>query len=155
MKKVLNGHRTVAGHCLVDDEDFDRAMRHKWHVRPDGYVAGMVNRKTTLMHRFIAKTPKGKVTDHINGNRRDNRRSNLRVCNMSENMANTRAKRHSDSGIKGVLWDKVRKKWAVYLKHNYICMNIGRFDRLSDAKAAYEVAATVYFGKFAKVSEAV
>lgn len=152
---LKNRSGQVMAEAIVDDADYAEVSRVKWSLAPSGYATGwMANRVHGYMHRLIARTPPGMSTDHINCDKLDNRRCNLRICTQSQNMANTTPPANNKSGIKGVSWDKARKKWAVYLKHKRICMNIGRFDSLDDARAAYEVAASVYFGKFAKVSEA-
>ena len=52
-------------------------------------------------------------------------------------------------GVKGVVWDKDRGKWAAFIKVNYKSIGLGRFDRIEDAAVAYEVAARRYFGSFA------
>jgi hypothetical protein len=49
--------------------------------------------RTTSLHRLIADTPPGFVTDHINGDTLDNRRANLRHATYGENRRNTRASR--------------------------------------------------------------
>ena len=87
---------------LVDTDDYERVNQHKWYVNWDGkrltryavtnvphpsgenYSKGTQSENVRkqaklLMHRFIAKTPKGLETDHINGNPFDNRKSNLRI----------------------------------------------------------------------------
>lgn len=84
--------RITGGIVKVDDDDAELVSRYKWHVNDVGYAVwrGIENgvKKTVRMHRLIAKTPKGKITDHINHDTLDNRKSNLRVCTQSENLRN-------------------------------------------------------------------
>jgi len=54
--------------------------------------------------------------DHINGNRNDNRIANLRLVTSSQNSFNMRLSIRNTSGIKGVHWDDVRKKWEISIK---------------------------------------
>ncbi len=71
---------------IVDDDDYEKLKIFNWH-RNGNYYAG--NSKLGLMHRFITNCPKNMVVDHINRNRLDNRKSNLKVCTQSENMKNS------------------------------------------------------------------
>jgi len=73
---------------LVDDEDFNYLNQWKWHISTKGYAlrciwigSGHKNRKgiNIYMHGEVNKTPKGYQTDHINRNKLDNRKSNLRT----------------------------------------------------------------------------
>ena len=75
---------------MIDLEDLpliDKAIKTSWYSSKDEfYVSG--GKPNIIMHRLIMNTPKGKVVDHINHNRLDNRRSNLRNCTQSENARN-------------------------------------------------------------------
>jgi len=88
---ALNGKYN--GELIIDDEDYQELSQHKWYLRNDGYVATVHNGKTLYIHRLVAKTPKGMHTDHLNHNKLDNRKENLRVCTHKENMQN-------------IVWDK-------------------------------------------------
>lgn len=85
-----------AGHsdkyALVDQEDYEKLSQHKWYYRNDGYVAKKDKKDTVYLHRFIMNTPKSMHTDHVNHNRLDNRKENLRICTREENMQNTKGK---------------------------------------------------------------
>jgi hypothetical protein len=77
--------------ALVDDEDFEWLNQYKWRLR-NGYAGRdssilLGPRRNILMHREVAGTPEGLFTDHANGNKLDNRRCNLRICNKSQNRA--------------------------------------------------------------------
>lgn len=80
------------GTILYDKVDQHIVDLYKWHINDQGYAIwrGVEDgeKKTIRLHRLIAKTPHGMVTDHINHVRHDNRRKNLRVCTQSENMRN-------------------------------------------------------------------
>lgn len=69
----------------VDNEDFDKLKTHNWSITVAGYAE---NRILKLMHRFIMNYPEDMVIDHINGDKLDNRKSNLRVCTQQENTCN-------------------------------------------------------------------
>ena len=87
--------------ALVSAEDYPVLSQFKWQAsksqqrwqkHPNWYACRFVTvskgkREKRYMHREIAETPKGEVTDHINGNTLDNRRENLRNCTHKENFA--------------------------------------------------------------------
>ena len=74
--------------AIVDDDMFAALSQYKWYYTPDGYAQGKIDGERVYMHRYVAKTPRGQFTDHINHNKLDNQRSNLRVCTHAENMQN-------------------------------------------------------------------
>jgi HNH endonuclease/AP2 domain len=137
--------KTTSGESvLVDDEDFDYLNQWKWHISTKRYAGRMtkVNGKRTgmYMHRIIMNPPKGMVVDHINHNRLDNRRSNLRVCTQSFNLANQRIGKRNTSGYKGVTWDKDRKKWVAQTHKAGKHIFIGRYETLKEAIKAHKEA---------------
>src|SRR3990167_1380719 len=79
---------------IVDDEEYAWLSKFKWHY--DGRYArrnslqNEGNRRPIYMHRVIAKPPDGMKIDHIDGNKLNNTRANLRVCTHSENQHNRR-----------------------------------------------------------------
>jgi len=78
--------------ALIDDDDMALVSQYKWHVNDGGYAVWRGIREgrrvTVRMHRLINTTPDGFVTDHINRDRLDNRKSNLRTVTQAENMRN-------------------------------------------------------------------
>jgi hypothetical protein len=152
MKKIQLTQGKVS---LVDDSDFDELSKHKWCYRSDGYAVRMSsypNPKIIRMHRVIAGTPDGMDTDHINGDKLDNRRANLRTCTRSENMRNDGKHSDSTSGYKGVTWRKDTKKWQAQLGVKYKHINLGSFDTAEEAARFYDVAANAYHGEFARTN---
>lgn len=100
--------------AIVDKEDFDWLDKWKWHRSPNGYVqrSDPENRNGKIrMHRQLVGVP-GLVVDHINGNKLDNRRENLRVCTQQKNCLNRSGlNKNNTSGYCGVIWRKDRNKW--------------------------------------------
>ena len=89
-----------------------------------------------LHHLVIGKPPKGMVVDHINQNKLDNRRCNLRFATKSQNAFNTVKKRKNKTGYRGVYQDsKVKQKTF----DAYITVNGKRFWR-SGFKTSIEAA---------------
>ncbi len=99
------------------------------------------------MHREILglKYKDGKVSDHINGNGLDNRRSNLRVCTASQNAWNRRS--NSKCGYRGVR--KFFHRWQARIQVNRKCRHLGMYATAIEAAKAYDKAAKKQYGKFA------
>jgi len=146
--------------ALIDEEDFENLCHLKWGF--DGRYAyarekikhldGSEIQKKIYLHRCIMKTPKGLDTDHINGDKLDNRRENLRITTRSQNNMNQRKTRGS-SIYKGVCWFKLRSKWKAEIKLNGKRKHLGLFDTEYEAAMAYNEAAKERFSEFAKLNE--
>jgi len=146
---------------LVDDEDFEYLNQWKWCVRKDHNTfyalrrgiksEGILWRKTILMHRDIISTPKRKITDHINGNGLDNRKENLRICNHTESNRNRKLQKNNTSGYKGVhkiKFNEYRAKIYINGKVKYL----GTYNILEEAAKAYNEAALIHHGEFARLN---
>lgn len=127
------------GFALVDDADFEHLAHWRWHRHPGGYAARTANGgRKVLMHREIAAPPAGLEVDHINRDKLDNRRANLRVVDHPTNQRNTGPQANNTSGYKGVTWDKNRQKWVAKTRHLGKHIFIGRFGTAEEAADAYE-----------------
>jgi hypothetical protein len=137
--------------AIVDVEDYERLSQYKWHAVKTGdrfYAYRSKNKRSLSMHRVIMNAPKGMVVDHIDGNGLNNRRSNLRVCTVSQNHQNRRWT-GGVSRYKGVCFLKKVNKWKAEITFNGRRIHIGCFaDEISAAKA-YDKKAAELFGEFA------
>lgn len=93
--------------------------------------------------------PSGDV-DHKNLHRSDDRWINLRLASRSQNKANARAQKGKTVPLKGVSWDRQRRKYYASIRVNNRSINLGRYARAEDAHAAYVAAAIKFFGQFAR-----
>ncbi len=112
----------------VSFEDFDYLNQFKWHYHSKGYATRCIRlkgnwkkRKQILMHKVILKrmgieVPEGFVSDHIDGNKLDNRRSNLRVVTPTQSNFN----RLLSSSFVGVSFNKNCKKWHARIKTKHL-----------------------------------
>ena len=90
----------------------------------------------------------GEYVDHINNDFNDYRKSNLRICNNSENNRNIGLQKNNTSGITGVDWDKQHNKWRARLTIYGKEKQLGLFIKKEDAMAARQAAEDKYFGDF-------
>lgn len=136
-------------YALIDDEDLKLVSEYKWHYG-NGY-AKRRDHKSSLcrMHHLILPLKKGYMVDHINGNRLDNRRNNLRLVTKSQNMMNRGLQKNSKSGYMGVSWHKKTKSWRAYIKKDRKQIYLGLYDTKIQAAKAYNEAAKEYHGEFA------
>jgi len=139
---------------LVDNSDFEWLSQWKWSLDKDGYVIRSFyarndnNEPITKhwsMHRLINNTPDGLDTDHINRNKLDNRRSNLRSVTNQQNQFNLPLSKINKSGYKGVFWVEDRKKWQARIGFNNKSYNLGRYSSLEDALKIREEAERNYW----------
>lgn len=135
MKEIF----AVGGIILVDDDDFERFSSKIWRIQKHGYAQHGV----TLLHREILglKPGDGMHTDHINGNRLDCRKSNLRACSRQQNMWN-----RTSEGI-----DKVGKMWRARMVRNGRYYYFGRFETAELAKEFRDLAVVMLDGEFARM----
>lgn len=137
---------------IIDDEDFELVSKYHWYTDNKGYLRIERNRKKIKLHRLLTNCPKGLTVDHINGNKLDNRRSNLRICTNQENVRNVVKRKNNKSGFKGVYWHTQSKCWRAKITVNGKCITVGGFKIKEDAAKAYDKAAIKYFGEFANLN---
>ncbi len=118
-------------YAKVDDEDFEYLSQWKWYFNSGYAVRGC--EKRILMHRIILETPDNLLTDHINRDKLDNRRSNLRVATKSLNNFNTKIRKDNTSGVKGIYWSKLHSKWRVTISKQKKRTSHGLYALLADA----------------------
>lgn len=117
-------------------------------LKPSGYriitIDGALHRAHRLVFLFIGgKLPKDQ-TDHINGDRDDNRLSNLRCVSSTENSKNASRSHRNISGTIGVRWRKDRCKWIATIAINGKATFIGSFNDMESAIAARKKANVKY-----------
>lgn len=147
--------------ATVDDLDYARLSSSKWHAwvktRSDGSKLVYAQCNTGKMHRIILNAPRGVFVDHIDGDGLNNTRANLRLVTVGENNLNRRGvfKRSgcfTSSRFKGVTWNRAKGKWQAAIRVDGRSKHLGLFTQEQSAAEAYNKAAAIAFGPFAKLN---
>jgi hypothetical protein len=145
--------------AIVDDSDFESLNQWRWYaakarntfyaVRKDSSSGRRVN---VHMHRLILGAKAGQFVDHIDGNGLHNFRSNLRICNHTENLHNRGANRDNTSGYKGVSFRRKASKFHAQIDLNGQKIYLGSFECRIEAARHYDAAALLFHGRFARIN---
>ena len=144
--------------ALLDIDDIPLIANYRWSVHQNNrstyYLSTRSNgQKRILMHRLIMGTPKGILTDHINGNGLDNRKENLNLSTHTANGRNwhyTRGK----SKYRGVYFHKATGKWTARIGSDKTnsSQHLGLFSNEEEAAIAYNETALRFYGPNAKLN---
>jgi hypothetical protein len=121
--------------AIIDKEDYNKIKNFTWHVDNIGYA--YTSEKRIRMHRLIINCPDEFEIDHINRNKLDNRKSNLRIVEHKRNLINCKVSCKNTSGYSGVSYNKRKRKYEVYLNINSKRKGLGYY---SGFKKAIEIS---------------
>jgi len=143
------------GIALVDDSDFEWLNKYSWYNNV-GYARSFSNINNKIirkyMHHFLINKIKGYEIDHIDGNRLNNQKENLRLVTRSQNNMNNSKRNNTSSKFKGVYFDKERNKWSVEIHLNNKKIFLGRFKSEIDAAKVYNEKAKELFKEYANLN---
>ncbi len=136
----------------VSDEDYIFVVGFGWNYSGDYIKCNNSPYNGITLHRIIIQRMRLDRTndiDHIDGNRLNNQRGNLRLATRSQNAANSKVPSNNTSGSKGVAWNEATHSWRAHIKVHEKLIYLGLFDTVKAAAFAYKIAAKRYFGEFA------
>ena len=140
--------------AIVDDEDYQFLIESNWTAtkRSHGFYAyrGKDSGGWIYMHQIILGKKDDLEVDHINGDGLDNRRENLRFVTRQQNCWNAKGK---SGGFKGATFSKEKGLWAARIYVSGHNRHIGYFKEEEDAAIAYNVAAQLFRGEFARLND--
>lgn len=146
------------GQARVSTEDFEWAQGITWHRSESGYIKTRGPRSPLRMHRLVMTRMLGReltadeFVDHINGNKSDNRRENLRIATKSENGMNRGKPRKGNTSFAGVHFDASRLKYMAYINVRGQRFYLGRFSSENEAAWMYDQWAIELHGDFARLN---
>ena len=132
--------------AIVDDEDYELYGSQSWHYS-HGYATRKTRAGTVYLHRLILGDSLDEV-DHINGDKLDNRKVNLRFATHSQNNMNKPRQSNNTTGFKGVHQLKSTGKFQAYIKRNGKRMHLGTYTTALDAARAYVAVSEILFKEF-------
>jgi hypothetical protein len=134
----------------IDKEDFEKVKRFSWCIGGTGYVIARRGKYENIrIHRMILDLTDNRTIDHINLDKMDNRKVNLRICNASQNEMNKRAGSNNTSGCRGVSYIKKFDRWRASITAYGKRVYLGQFKNIEDAIRVRKEAEPKYFKEFA------
>ncbi|WP_223996484.1 HNH endonuclease [Burkholderia gladioli] len=148
---------TKGASAIIDDDCVALLSRFSWRLNSYGYAITNIaredgSRTAIAMHRMIVGRDIGDLqVDHINGDRLDNRRANLRLCSFTENTRNRGMHKNNKSGFKGIY--AKRSRWVAAIKLNYRRIYLGAYPTPEEAHEVYCLWADMLHGEFANYGD--
>ncbi len=141
------GYTSKDEEFYFDLEDYEKIKCFNWYIDPRGYVRK--SNPSMRMHRLILDVYNPSIQiDHIHHNKRDNRKSELRICSASQNQMNRDIPEQNSSGFRGISWHKNKSAWIAQIGLNGKLKYLGLFKNISDAIQAREKAERMFFGEY-------
>lgn len=153
--------------ALVDDEDFEyvtkrtfsRSKKMCWSKGSNGYARCYVHGwngdgKAVIisMQNYLMEPPKGMMVDHINRNKLDNRKCNLRLCSKSQNIVNSKKRTKTKNTHRGV-YETDNGLWLVRLQKDGKCIFYKTFCSKKEAIEAHKKIHHQIWGAFSPVKK--
>lgn len=149
---IYDKNRLEKLRAKIDIEDVEKCKQYRWSVSRNGYIVSKKKNTTVLLHRHIlglSDEDKEYIPDHINHDKTDNRKSNLRIATYSQNAMNASAPSSNTSSVKGVSWNGRDERWEAYISKDGVRHYLGYFKTLNEAKDARLKAESEFFGEYA------
>ncbi len=146
--KVRNKDEFV--YTQVDDSDFEWLNRYKWRLNVHGYAIRNTSKghrrtyQTIYIHKLICPSTEGLQTDHINRNRLDNRRSNLRLVTPYQNNLNKGLSKKNTSGYTGI-FKTYNNKYVAYMTSKRKNIRLGLYSNIQAAWLARKWGERTYW----------
>lgn len=150
---LKNKDKEIVDYAIIDNENLLSVSEYGWCKTVEGYANGTINKKPIRMHQFIiGKAPIGQIIDHINGNKLDNRRINLRFATKSQNGQNIKKQENTSSQYKGVCFNISSNKWLSGSRMNCKAIRLGVFDTEIEAAKMYDTFVLLHHGTNSKTN---
>jgi HNH endonuclease len=155
MRKIFLKGKNEEQYTLVDDDSFERLNKWEWYTSIRGYVIrnsnkgdGFEKRRLIYLHRAIMNISTKEKIDHINHNKMDNRKENLRIVTIQQNSFNRKIMSNNKSGYKGVSL-RSNGKYRVWITKNGKDIYGGTYSSKHEAAKVYNKMAVELFGEHA------
>lgn len=130
---------------ILSECDLDILKSYKIRLdKSNGYFRVYFNKTYVYLHRFIINAKKGEIVDHIDRNKLNNKRENLRIVSYSLNAYN---KEISNKNGRGIYFDKAGNRYRACISFNNKTLKLGSFKIIKEAKIAYNLKAKEIYGE--------
>ncbi|MBO5567402.1 MAG: hypothetical protein J6A79_00405 [Clostridia bacterium] len=133
---------------FIDAEDYEKVSQHYWYKHHQGYFVSNTDNGRIALHRFVLNAGPDDKVDHINHQKENACKANLRIVTTVQNCQNQALSKNNSSGCTGVNYNKRRSKWISRLMKNGFSYFLGAFDTFEEAVAARKAAEEKYFGEY-------
>lgn len=140
-------YQNIKGYAIIDSEDYEKIRNYKWYLSAGYCVTKGVDKNSGIDLPNVIFND-NKIYDHINNNRLDNRRENLRPVDAQQNAMNMSIKSTNKTGVVGVQWCKPRLKWVSSITYNYKNIYLGGYNSFDEAVKVRLKAEAKYFREF-------
>jgi len=121
--------------CAVVDAEYGYLSKYMWRISENGYVFRYSERRISLAHQIMGTPPKGFVVDHINRDKLDNRKANLRIIEARHNAQNVGPQKRNRTKIRGVTFRKDTGRYLAACGYEGKFIRLGYFDNPKEAEA--------------------
>lgn len=134
---------------IIDKEDEELVRKYKWYatISKSG-IQTIISSDRVILHRLLFDFPKNVEIDHIDLNRLNNSRSNLRICTHQQNQVNQPLQKNNNSGVSGVSWYSARNKYRARIKIGQKDIHLGYYEKFIEAVQARNVGMECMFGEY-------
>ena len=141
----------------IDNDDLEKCSKLTWHYaknKDSKYIQTWVKGKMIKLHRYIMNIDNSNLlVDHISRDTLDNRKSNLRICTYQQNSFNKSIRIDNTSGITGISFHNINKKWRAKIKYNNLTIHLGYFEDINEALINRRVVEEILFGEYSPNEE--
>lgn len=135
-----------------DIEDYELIKEYCWREETKGYIRTSVivndEEVSLCLHRLVMNAQPDELVDHVKHRKYDNRKSQLRIVNNSQNTMNSKPNSRNTSGVPGVCRRKDTQKWVARITINGDRLYLGTFLSFDEAVIARKNAEKIYFGDY-------
>jgi len=141
---------------IIDKDDVDVVGEWSWSLNSKGYVGRKCNKTTLRLHRAIFEKhygtiPEDKEIDHVDQDKLNNRKSNLRLCSHAENQRNRKVYKNNKLGVKGVCIHQ--GKYQANIRFNSKLIYLGYFNTLAEAAIVYNIGSILFHQGYANLNQ--
>lgn len=143
-------YQNINGKAIIDIEDVDKIKQYKWYLSFGYPVTKGIDKNTGIDISNVIFNDYDKIYDHIDKNRLNNKKSNLRVVNQHQNIMNMGKKYTNSSGVTGVAKKLTKNgiKWYANITYNYKSIWLGCYDTFDEAVLARLKGEAEYFKNY-------